>query len=97
MNEEVERKLYEDWLHQSPEFADTIISAWDVWQARAALAQPEPAEPTPYTEADCMAAEKKWSAPAAPTVVDPVALCDPAEYDDFQGAVSRNQSASRQS
>jgi hypothetical protein len=26
-----------------------------------------------------------------------VALCDPAEYDDFQGAVSRNQSASRQS
>lgn len=27
----------------------------------------------------------------------PVALCDPAEYDDFQGAVSRNQSASRQS
>ena len=25
------------------------------------------------------------------------ALCDPAEYDDFQGAVSRNQSASRQS
>ncbi len=28
---------------------------------------------------------------------EPVALCDPAEYDDFQGAVSRNQSASRQS
>ena len=33
-----ERKLYENWLHQSP---DLIISAWDVWQARAALAQPD--------------------------------------------------------
>jgi hypothetical protein len=41
MNEAEERKLYEDWLHQSPEFADTIISAWDVWLGRAALsAQP---------------------------------------------------------
>lgn len=47
MNEAEERKLYEDWLHQSPEFADTIISAWDVWLGRAALsAQPEPAAPT---------------------------------------------------
>lgn len=47
MNEAEERKLYEDWLHQSPEFADTIISAWEVWKARAALsAQPEPAAPT---------------------------------------------------
>ena len=55
MNEEVERKLYEDWLHQSPEFADTIISAWDVWLGRAALSAPAvpegfklvPIEPTP--------------------------------------------------
>lgn len=46
MNEAEERKLYEDWLHQSPEFADTIISAWDVWLGRAALSQPEPAAPT---------------------------------------------------
>ena len=45
MNEAEERKAYEDWLHQSPEFADTIISAWDVWLGRAALAQPEPAAP----------------------------------------------------
>jgi len=35
MNEE--RKLYEDWLHKSPEFGETIISAWDVWQARAVI------------------------------------------------------------
>lgn len=40
MNEAEERKLYEDWLHQSPEFAETIISAWDAWQARAALSAP---------------------------------------------------------
>lgn len=47
MNEAEEKKAYEDWLHQSPEFADTIISAWDVWLGRAALsAQPEPAAPT---------------------------------------------------
>jgi len=38
MNEE--RKLYEDWLHKSPEFGETIISAWDVWIARAALSAP---------------------------------------------------------
>lgn len=36
-----------------------------IYALRAALA--EPAAPTPYTEADCLAAEKKWSAPAAPT------------------------------
>jgi hypothetical protein len=42
MNEE--RKLYEEWLHKVKE---TIIDEWDAWQARAALAQPEPAvEPT---------------------------------------------------
>ena len=47
MTEAEERKAYDDWLHQSPEFADTIISAWDVWMGRAALsAQPEPAAPT---------------------------------------------------
>ena len=50
MNEE--RKLYEDWLHKSPEFGETIISAWDVWMARAALSVPAgwklvPIEPTP--------------------------------------------------
>lgn len=45
MNEE--RKAYDDWLHQTPEFANSIMSAWEVWQARAALAQPEPAvQPT---------------------------------------------------
>ena len=38
------------------------------------IAHREPAAPTPYTEADCLAAEKKWSAPAAPTVVEPVAF-----------------------
>jgi hypothetical protein len=43
MNEEVERKLYEDWLHKAKE---TIIDEWQAWQARAALAQPEPAAPT---------------------------------------------------
>jgi hypothetical protein len=35
------------------------------------IAHREPAAPTPYTEADCLAAEKRWSAPAAPTVVEP--------------------------
>jgi hypothetical protein len=42
MNEE--RKAYEEWLHKVKE---TIIDGWDAWQARAALAQPEPAaQPT---------------------------------------------------
>ena len=42
------------------------------------LSKLEPAAPTPYTEADCLAAEKKWSAPAAPTVVEPVAWASPS-------------------
>jgi hypothetical protein len=41
MNEE--RKAYEDWLHKAKE---TFIDEWQAWQARAALAQPEPAAPT---------------------------------------------------
>ena len=42
------------------------------------LSKLETAAPTPYTEADCLAAEKKWSAPAAPTVVEPVAWASPS-------------------
>ena len=35
-----ERRAFDDWLHQTPEFANSIMSAWDVWQARAALSAP---------------------------------------------------------
>ena len=62
------------------EFPSQLLS-WQIplyAHLRAALAQPEPAAPTPYTEADCLAAEKKWSAPAAPTVVEPVAWASPS-------------------
>jgi hypothetical protein len=74
MNEAEERKAYDDWLHQSPEFADTIISAWDVWMGRAALAQPEPAAPTEPAPGWCKHCQQYTIAeplPAAPTVVEP--------------------------
>ena len=46
-----ERKLYEDWLHQTPAFAESIVSALDVWMARAALAhRAAPALLKPRTE-----------------------------------------------
>ena len=50
MNEAEEKKAYEDWLHQSPEFADTIISAWDVWLGRAALSAPAVPQWVPVSE-----------------------------------------------
>jgi hypothetical protein len=65
MNEEVERKLYKDWLHQSPEFADTIISAWDVWMGCAALAQPEPAAHPPRTALTDAELERMYNAHAS--------------------------------
>ena len=77
MNEAEERKAYDDWLHQSPEFADTIISAWDVWLGRAALAQPEPAAPTEPAPGWCKHCRQYTIAEplqAAPTVVEPVAI-----------------------
>ena len=48
----------------NPETAEKLYAA--ITELRAALAQLEPAAPT-YTEQDCIEAEKKWSAPAAPT------------------------------
>ena len=71
MNKAEERKLYEDWLHQSPEFADTIISAWDVWLGRAALAQPAAPD---FCDTHCMWLDHAPGCPrheAAPTVVEP--------------------------
>ena len=74
MNEAEERKAYDDWLHQSPEFADAIISAWDVWLGRAALAQPEPAAPTEPAPGWCKHCQQYTiDEPllAAPTAVEP--------------------------
>jgi len=76
MNEAEERKAYDDWLHQSPEFADTIISAWDVWMGRAALAQPEPAAPTEPAPGWCKHCQQYTidePLQAEPTVGEPVA------------------------
>jgi hypothetical protein len=66
MNEAEEKKAYEDWLHQSPEFADTIISAWDVWLARAALsAQPEREACAKVCESEGLRVDASWASCAA--------------------------------
>jgi hypothetical protein len=61
----------------------------------------EPSEALKQTWADYQDALKRFDCPrcghcCSQPEQEPVALCDPAEYDDFQGAVSRNQIASRQ-
>ena len=43
-----------------------------------------------YTRASDLADRAEIALRAALEQPEPVALCDPAEYDDFQGAVSRN-------
>lgn len=89
-----ERKLYDDWLHQS---SDLIISAWDVWQARAALSAPTVVEHSEQWWLHRIDMEKTqaWqqgyaqglhraSKPAAPTVVEPVAHMYTSDLERFQ-------------
>lgn len=83
MNEAEEKKAYEDWLHQSPEFADTIISAWDVWQARAALSQPEPAAPTVVEPVAWMWRNTKTGARGV-YFEDPEQFCDSSAKGDYE-------------
>jgi hypothetical protein len=69
MNEAEERKAFEEWASTAG-FDRGYVLGWAAWQARAALAQPEPA---PGWCKHCRQYTIEEPLLAAPTVVEPVA------------------------